>query len=511
MSSILIVDDEELVRSLVIGTIDFQSLGFREVWEAEDGELAYNMVAEHHPDVLLTDIRMPFMDGLELAERVRREFPNTKIIILTGHDEFQYAKKAIQLGVTDYIVKPIKPDELSALLKKAADELETERRERLEQTKLKRQLRESLPLLRERALNAAIMGSAEGLVQKLQSLDLDLSEAEGFSACVFDFDPLPGAGDREAAIPLARAMIEAEAGKKGVVFSDVEQRMVLLLYGGQTREQIRTMVSALRVRVNGELKYSCACGVGAEVDSAEDIGTTYADALRSLDRMTDDRNKTYDSAALPMAKFDYPKQQVADLIAAIELNMPYEKALAALIAAVSGKDVPVDGLRLIYGDVTGAGKKVLLFAGAQIPEELSRPAKVRTVAELSERLSQELSATAQLLENIKIPRKRLIVENAKNYINGSFDDPDLNLNTVAAEVFVSPSYLSMLFKKETGESFVDYLTRVRMDAAKQIIRQNDLKSYEVALKVGYSDAHYFGVAFKKYTGMSPSEYKKLER
>ena len=174
---VFFVEDEIIIREGIRDNVDWQSSGFEFCGEASDGERALPMLSMIKPDVLITDIKMPFMDGLQLSKIVRERMPWVKIVILSGHDEFEYAREAIHLGVTDYLLKPVTAQKLQSTLQSLAAQLDEERKAQEQQRKLAEQVEENQSMLRERLLFRMIVGAVPPTeaIEKGQALGLDLS------------------------------------------------------------------------------------------------------------------------------------------------------------------------------------------------------------------------------------------------------------------------------------------------------------------------------------------------
>lgn len=188
---IILVDDEEEVRKSIIKKIDWSAAGFQVVGDAENGEEALERIEALEPDVVLTDIRMPYMDGLTLAERVRQRFPSTKIVIFSGYDDFEYAKRAIKLNVTEYILKPVNVEELTAILKRIKANLDDEIEQKRNVSLLRENYRKSLPILREQFLNDLINRrvNEKTLEMRLKEYDIPIAGAQKWVAAVIDIEP----------------------------------------------------------------------------------------------------------------------------------------------------------------------------------------------------------------------------------------------------------------------------------------------------------------------------------
>lgn len=527
MYKILIVDDEEFIRSAIANIIDWNSIGFDEVYEAEDGELAYEIAIEKRPDVILTDIRMPFMDGLELSEKISNQLPNTKILILSGHDEFEYAKQALQIGVLDYIVKPIRADALKEIMITTKQILDDENKRREEITRIKRQLRNSLPLLKEKFYQLLISDklNINEIEKRASYLQIDLNKCT-FTVCLFevtDSEKSPGIEDMEINnISITNNLTEL-VGKSGIVFSDLTSRHVVLYFDLEPDDiEQREILHEIAKKVSHQLepipRHSITTGIGNTVSWVADIHHSYKDALHALEyKVAFGKGNVFDIIDLGYRNTDsyFPVKKINNLIATVRLGIGYKEAMNDLFGFLyKQKEISADNLRIILYEIINGMQKLLIETKVcdsleyNIYNDIMR---AQTINEVRPLIESYLNQVHISLHSGKSNKKRQLVERAKKFIDENYNDPELNLSTTANAIFLSPSYFSVLFKKETGETFIDYITKTRMEKSKELLRLEDLKAYEIAQKVGYNDPHYFSIAFKKYTGYTPSKYRQLEK
>lgn len=532
MYKLLIVDDEELVRNAVIKKLDWTDIGFDLVEQAEDGEQALEIALNLKPDVVLTDVRMPFMDGLELSERLSHELPYTKIILLSGHDEFEYVQKAIKIGVLDYILKPIHSANLTKLLKKVKAELDTENAEKEKLLKLKNQLHQSLPLLKERFFNSLINNSIneKELEKQLGYLEITFW-GDSFIVCVSEIDNLnvlSEANDPEyiALLNFSILNIISELiGSAGVAFNDFYNRQIIIFSGSginltQMEEDIYNKLLQIKENIGKYLKITVSIGIGSIANNVKNVNTSYNDALFALDhKIILGKNKifNFNDSGYKSSNLYFPIDKINALLSRLKLESVSEitkcldnffKELAEL------KNITSDNIKVILFEVVSGIQKILI----ELKSESDQPytldfniyndiSKYDTLEDLKVVILKFIINTCKYISTFRNMRNLNIVEKAKQCINDNYYMEELSLNYIAGIVSVSPGYLSILFKKETGENFVEYITRTRMEKAKELLKTTDMKAYEVAYKVGYSDPHYFSISFKKYTGFNPSDYK----
>ena len=430
MFKLLIVEDEDFIRETIVTCIDWASIGF-EVRDAEDGEAALAVAEGFKPDAVLTDIRMPIINGLELTAEIKSRYPDTLVVVLSGHDEFKYAQEAMNLGVLEYITKPILPKDFTAAMRKLHKQL-SERKERQNAAeKLQIQLYQGMPLLRSRFFNHLITRrlTFDEIIEHSLILDINIVGA-AFTVMLLSaqYENDASAEASELAQFALSNVLAEEMGPHCYLFNDAAGRLVMIyMDGGTVYEDCDFLLElAETLRLSNQYMLGCVItiAIGATVDDIGELGYSYDTAVIAFDQRL----------------------------------------------------VPGIGRTLDYRDFTHLGKAgYVIFSHAETSANFSRGAE--------------------------------IVSLACGYISRSYNDPSLSLNGTAAQVFVSPVYLSMLFKRELGVTFIDYVTSMRLEQAKRLLEAGGIKNYEVAERVGYNDAQYFSNCFKKYTGVTPSEYR----
>ncbi len=525
MYKILLVDDEDLIRNAIATIIDWQSIGITEILQAEDGELGLEMARKHRPDIVLTDIRMPFMDGLEMSKYIASELPYTKIIILTGHDEFEFAVSSIKLGITDYIVKPISAENLLAVMSKVVSKLEEERKLKLTQQKLRNQLRQSLPLLKEKILNQLILGKlgSQDLNEKLEYTELKL-DFKTYTVCIVEAGAYQhkNVEDYEMMNMMLKNSLENYFAQDGIIFSTYTNQHILLLKNLPVNDyEERNLLQQKLSEHNDKFRQTQDCfintAIGAAVDDVRKIPESYQTAKHALTYNTalgNDMIFDFLELGYKSSEFVYPRNHVDEIVKSAYLNIDYKPSLEELVQYLSGcKNLTAEHLQVISFEIVTQITKTLIQAGYSLNideyQTIYKACGIGTLNDFEKCMREFLQEVYTLFAENKQTRKQLLIQNAKQFIEENYGNPELSLNMVASHVFINPTYLSALFKKESGMSFVDFITQTRIEKAKILLAQEDTRSYEAALKTGYQDPHYFSVCFKKQTGMSPSEYKKM--
>lgn len=530
MYKLILADDEADVREGVLHEIDWQRCGFEVVDRAENGREALEMAERWRPDVLVTDIRMPFMDGLELAERVRQMLPGTKIIILTGYDEFEYARKSIRLGIEEFVLKPFSSQELLQALNKVKRELDREIELRENMDSLKEHYRRSLPLLRELFLGSLMTRAPteREIAEKLASYDLPLRNCRHLVAVV-QLDLPADAEDVELRSFAVRNIAEeiAERHSCGYVFQHAG--LVVFLASERMAEEPAKLESRaiavledVRQSVEKYMKLTVTIGIGTTVDTLRAVHYSYEDAVAALDyRMVLGTNRLIpigDVEAREAAPFRYDELQEQALIRCLkvgtvqELTEIVDRQFAALMNMGSG--VSVQNVQLFLLQIVTTLMKAAQDTGKDLRESFGGSAnlfgELASLHHLTEAKQWVLDVCAKTMSRIASDRQtsyRSLVEEAKAYTKANFANSELSISQVCEHLHISAGYFSSIFKKETKLTYVAYLLQIRMEAAKELLASTDLKAFEIAQRVGYADPNYFSFSFKKYVGQSPKDYR----
>lgn len=533
---VFLVEDEYIVREGIKNNIDWEKNGYDFCGEASDGELAFPMISEKRPDIVITDIRMPFMDGIELSRMIKEEYPEIKIIILSGHEEFEYAKAAIQIGVEEYLLKPINGDELLQVVNRVAQKIkeENESRETLQEGEgdenfeyAKRQLLSSLiddnaslsdAMEQGKKIHLNLMAQCYNIMMlKLQRKNKE----QGFSQRILE---------------LYKTMEDTlkEQDGQSIMFDRAPEGKVILFMGSGEEEIRRNMdVFAGQFReILPEYEDVTYFGsVGVPVMRLRELGESYEAASHGFSyRFLTEPNQIVDNHTV----FDQTRNEkkFSCSIGSVDIqNLDKQKIESFL------KGGEMDEIHFFveeYMKNTGdAGKNSMIFRQyivmdmffaashflTQITDGREQLGEPFESPEQMQKIVSDLEATVVYIKELftKVMQVRDaqttehnsdVVENAKKYISENYHDEELTLNTVAREVNVSPNHLSAMFSQKTGQTFVKYLTDVRMHRAKELLKCTSKRSNEICEEVGYRDPHYFSHLFKKNVGCSPIQYRE---
>lgn len=528
---IMLVDDEEEVRKAMIRKMDWEQLGFTVAGDAENGEDALEKLELLEPDVVMTDIRMPYMDGLTLVARIREKYPFIKILIFSGYDDFEYAKQAIKYRVTEYILKPVNGEELAEILKRVRISLDEEIKQRRNISMLQESYEKSLPMLREVFLNDLVSRGADlsGVAPKLKEYGVDILDARKWLAAVIYVEQVEQAEEQELyrhqeLIPISvRKLVEDHLRTYGrfTVFNSAEGITLIAAVDESNSETgLITLLEDTCKESRRILGVSITVGVGYSCDTLQEIRRSYQTAVDALGyRAIVGSGRTIyinDMEPVNRGKLQFGAGEEAELTAVIKFGTKdqigetlRELAVRMDDAKVHDNQYQVFMLTIVNCLIRLMQQYDLKMSGMFDSEDhyadiIKRICRRESFAEeiipIACRMNEALN---QARDNTT---RKVIVE-AKEYIQENYADPELSVDVLCRHLHMSPAYFSTVFKKETGQTYVNYLTEIRLQKAEELLEQTDDKTYEIAQKVGYQEQNYFSYVFKKKYGISPTKYR----
>ncbi len=518
---VLLVEDEIVTREGIRDNVDWESARFEFCGEASDGEIALPLIEITQPDVLITDIKMPFMDGLQLCKLVRERMPEVKIIIFSGHDEFHYAQEAVKLGVTEYLLKPVGAQDLLKVLRKVASQLDQEREEKEKLKRLQDQIEDNLALLKEKFLLKLVTGGGSSLevIEESQRLGLDIV-AKWYLVIVIKAELHHSAEPFDySEYQHVERTVSSLVGRNPDIFlikKNLEE-LVLIIKGDQAEhlEQEGYFLTALiKNEVEGKTQCWLTIGMGRPHNRIGDIQASFAEALINTKRMAREKQITPGSRTDNAALLKLDKAAVENYLK-FGMKEDFENFFATYIQFLG--EVALQSYLIknyIFIDVVLTTAKFVKELGGNIDEVIPEINNVeallmniKTIDQIKEETQKIFASAFTFRDRQTHNQYALIIHQAKAYIACHYSDPDLSLNELAAQVNLSPSHFSTVFSRETGQTFKEYLIRLRIDRAKELLRTTSLRAFEVAYQSGYNDPHYFSYIFRKNTGLTPQQFR----
>lgn len=543
MLKIFLAEDEVVVRETIKRMIPWEELGFELVGEAADGEMALPLLIRQQPDLLITDIKMPFMDGLTLARLAKKEIPGLKVVILSGYDDFNYAKQAIGIGVEDYLLKPITKNALIERLSEIRSRYEHEKTQKEYYEKFQREM-QAYEKNSSRDFFEALVGGSMDMMEvykRAEKLGLDIV-AEAYNVLIFTMNcDEDFSGQRDEYSSWEAESLELLenffAGHSSAMLfrSNIFSYGVLLKGQRETiEENTRACVDEIRKilsRQDGRREWFLA--VGQSVERLSQIQKSYHTASRAFSqRYLYDENilyydemetmehpggqaETEDNAYLQKVDVNALNPAILQKFLSNGLQEEAENFVKDYFYAIGQE--PMESLVFrnyvilnvrfsVISFIKGLGCDTNEMESADTEEVLAESGKnmESAIAYAKKMISQAIEIRDQNSGN----KNHSILKTAVDFIDSHYMEEDISLNTVANVANVSANHFSALFSQNMGQTFIEYLTTLRMNKAKELLRCTGMRSSEIAGEIGYKDAHYFSYLFKKTQGMTPSDYRK---
>lgn len=534
---IILVDDEEEVRKSIIKKIRWEEAGFEVVGDAENGQDALEKLEVLEPDVVLTDIRMPYMDGLTLTEKIHQKYPSMKVVIFSGYDDFEYAQRAIKLNVTEYILKPVNVAELTAILKKIKSNLDEEIELRRNVSRLRESYRNSLPIIREHFLNDLVRGGLEEetILKNLVEYDIDIMNADRWVVAAIHVEKEDiGKGQalslhkEQELIPISVRQLVEEKLKEYCRFSISSVASELVVIIALEEEATKTGLIDLLGDICKEsrriLEVSITIGIGRSSGRLTDINISYKSAMNAVGykAIVGIGSTIYINDVEPVSrgKLQFDGKDESELTAAIKFG-PEEKIREVLHGLVEKmEDAPVHFRQYqaymlgIVNTLTQLVQQYDLDLNEMFGTEVDYfeiLTSMRTREDLYQWLLETVTRMNKAMNEERDNTTRNVIRDAKQYIMDNYQDPELSVERICRHLHMSPAYFSTMFKKETGKAYIAYLTEVRLNKAVELLNSTDDKTYIIAAKVGYQEQNYFSYVFKKRFGVSPTKYRGVQK
>ena len=538
MYKILLVDDEILVRDAIRENIDWEKLDCELIGDCENGKQAVEFVKTHEVDIVLTDILMPYMDGMELSHFLHDNYPDILIVIFSGFGEFEYAKKAIQYNVSEYMLKPVTAMELTKVIENMKEKLDSRKKEQRKMeslTQVSQDYHKNANVIRSKALDCLVKCTRDVQVSldELERMGITF-QAASYRVAVFDIDTysemyqMDMDKQQESAL---MAFVLFNVGdeivvreKAGVVYQEGNNRVCIIFAGNRTKEfseSIHRICHEIQKKVKEVIGLETSIGIGSWVRSPYELIYSYRLAAKAIAyRYLLGGNLLFDMEEKKTDNSIFLMKDLETLTEAIKSGdrRLMEKTLGQIETEIKSALVEKSYACIYLQQVIRAIGNTCQSLSEE-PEKIiaQREALLKAVTEqrmfsqaaaLVEKYAQEVFDELQELNSSSGQRQGML---AMDYIQKNYMDPGLSLNSICSYLNISTSYFSTIFKEMTGETFIEVLTRIRMEKAKELLENTTMKNYEIAEKVGFSDPHYFGISFKKITGKTPTEYAREKR
>lgn len=524
MRRVMIVDDEKLIRDGLTHLIDWESYGYQIVYCAADGKSALEYLQDHELQLILSDIRMPHFDGLEMAKMVRQMHPSVAIVFISGYDDFSLVREALQLGACDYLLKPLEPSVLIELLGKLEKELEKRTASDVEIKRLRQDAQQAIRIRKQRLLKQLLLGRMPHKQEDAELLALPAQYAYGLMVAEIDHFIAHNASLNAEQMSLTRdrlwEALQAELPYDATVFELGDG-----IFGICALQPLNT-IDAYCAAIGEEqlvLKSSqdhVSMFYGGHTDSLDQIPLLYQKALRKREM-----SYAYTPHAVDKQQMSHsvtlagtlPNDACDAVIAAVQLNdtgLLHKRILELELAIGQQGGQSFLYAQVMYANLFAQATRKVVAEGGSISEVFPEPMEAyRTVSgcqslhNATEQMERLLSAIVEYrLMRVGGNAKSQIMK-AKHYIDLHLADTQLSMQNVAVQFSMSTSYFSTEFHKVLGYTFTDYLILARMQRAKELLQHSQLKIYEISENVGYQNTTYFSTLFKKHYGISPKQFR----
>lgn len=532
MIKVLIVDDEVMFRIGVKSCINWSEYGYELIGEAADGKQALEIIEEFKPDIVFTDIKMPEMDGLELTRNIVKDFPGIRVVILSCYNDFEYVKEALRLGARDYILKlSLKPSDLIELLIKMKDTINKERSVIQQESAFKQEFNININKLKEELLRKLIFEEYSLLrgefEQKVKSLGLKIQFEHNYVIVIKVDDYLKAIKvikDESlfqfAFINISNEIInksltgEVAALQKGVFICIVSMR-------GNNEEENRVGINRVIRDINASTKkylnYSISAGASKSYGDINMLGIIFEEATVALDKGFYEGKEFFDYYKAENetinTNISIELETESKLIEALETsNREYAAKVVGQIFSKLHTNLSPAVVRATFKEIVYILNRAIkrydgnLFEYAE-EDLLEKIDRMDTLEAIKAWMNDFLDFTLEYINKLKSSSFRNEVTKVLDYIKSNIVQ-NISLKDAAKIANMSEKYFCILFKKETGKNFVDYVNNLKVERAKGLLKNRDVRTYEVAQQLGFENEGYFSKIFKKYSGFTPQEYRK---
>ncbi|NDL68545.1 response regulator [Anaerotalea alkaliphila] len=515
MIKLLIAEDEVIERNYLRMMVEEHYKGTVEIVGcARDGMEAFADALKYRPDIILMDIHMPKVNGLEVARQVKEQYPDTEILILTAHSRFEYAKQALQLGINEYLVKPYADEEFCAVLEKAMEKIEKRRARNQEQKELQQQIKIFGEMMEKEVIMDMICGMQmdEGQFNQLLNY-LDIPHSAYVCAVIAGEDGSDAAFGNELMGMLKRKLknhvkrVIGYSFLNSIVLFAMDDRLADPLYHRALGNELKHWMVDV-YNVHGRV------GLGRVHGELADMRSAYAEVMDGLDK-----EKRSGDSAVPLdgecetrhihKKEDGLWKAVNDenLDGAVRILVEICGQLFSVQEQGSGMDVVRDYMKHLYFSIS-RNTSELVGIRMKTKEIWHAFEEIDAMGSMEEILNYMEGYMATVIRSMSLEKtqdRNRIVKSVKEYVDGHFGE-NISLQDLALQYDISFGHLSKSFKKVEGMTFTEYLTKIRMERAKVLLRDGSKTIYQVAYEVGFADPNYFSKSFKKYFGVNPKDY-----
>lgn len=539
---VVIVDDEFLIREYIDEKTNWSEFDCQVVLKASSALEVFDYFEEDEADIIITDINMPVINGLQMSEKLKQDYPKLKVIVLTGYDEFEYAKKGIDIGVDGYLLKPVDDQEINKVLQKVVNEIKDEGKRDVEIEFIRQQMKLEQPFIQERLFFDLVSNkvSAQKAIDRSKYCDFIL-DSDFYQVALIDFVPRDARISDDEGIYIAMLKVKIQL-QELVSEYNVKKRNIYLFSNEVNQIYIYSIDESMNIKQ--ELKFfgyennddhdiDMIVGIGKSVNKLSDLSSSYHQASQAVSFGRIKRTGTiydFDELGLVMdsqTEDSYFDTEVDSLKFYIKagLSQQAKESVDNLFAFIEKKSFnvglqPTNILRIYLSKITTNVELFVISLDFKLREEILKASSNMSVNSMENIFQADTiqKANTMVLEYVMMITKSInkfkshedsdVVHEVDQYIEAHAFESELSLKKVSEVFFINSSYLSRIYKQKMGLSFKEKVIKLRMDKALELLHDQNLKVYEVSNQVGIVDPNYFSMCFKKFMNQSVTEYRK---
>lgn len=546
MYRLMVVEDEEMIRRGIVKSVPWQTLGFTVVAESKNGKDALEQLENNPVDVLLTDIKMPIMGGIELSKKARQLYPEIEIIILSGFSDFEYARQAISFRAFDYLLKPTNKNKLLDAFTALKDSMD-QKRERKEEIFYSNIFSNAgYETMRNEFLHSLLSGESnlfKEFDEKTTTLELDFS-GRFFAAATIKFDRKSIFEELETSWATDKRLLTfsfsniikealSNIDNAYYIIDDYDAIDFIFCFSSKEKQEALMITCLESISENihnclfkhGVVPYTI--GIGLSYPTIHHIAKSYSQAKKSIQNnfylgeqriqiYQDNNESKYEQNFIQF----YPEEMQNVALAVSNgnsvdtknyLESMFKRLMDQKLLPEIVKNYCITLKLMVQSKITTSYEVIEKVIGEGYNEFVKEALSVKDleayVVDVMVALALEIDST---IDSGSITEQRLVIDKAKAYIKEHLSEK-INLNMISDYVYLSETYFSFLFKKVTGVTYIDYIQKLRMNEAKRLLVNTTYKIYEIAELIGYSDYKYFSVQFRKYVSVTPKVYRNQGR
>ena len=529
MYKLMIVDDEIVIRDALRKYLNWGEIDIELVCEAEDGIEAIKVFEEFKPDIILMDINIPFKNGLDVAREILSIDCHVKVIIITGHDKFEYAQKALKVGAFDLLLKPMDKEDVYNTIKKACNALDNIKQEKLKSEKLEKILAESMPVLREKFVNGLLSGikysNHNNIEERFSYLNIDIINKFYNTAVIIPETKKIDSKDYGMTFIVLKNITEEVLEKNGIKkFAYIDKLHRLIVIFSYSDRSVYNNIDGIFISIRDEIKFylniDAYIGIGNQTISVQDLENSYKSSVESLSYINiygrDNVVNIKNIYVIEKRHIIYSSRDIDSIITSFktgDINEFKERFDSLLNKIILSSLANIDFVKRMFVELTAGILRVCDEIELDIENLFDREGPYNKIISFNNLLDLKdwmLKICSDLMNDIlekRHTRVNNVIELAKGYIRDNYNNKELDLKMASEYVGLSSVYFCKLFYQEAQVHFSDYLNIVRIEQAKKFLKESIFKVYEIAYNVGYNDPKHFNVTFKKLTGKTPNEYR----